>query len=245
MRVVQGLLLGLAAGSVVAASLEVAREEFALLMGACLLLSLVLWLVSVVRSTPAPAAGTVPGTSSRFSAGSPLASSPVPGRAGSPPGGLFAGRALGDALAWAEREHGVRTLYSVTVTEGVVDLLGSTFPGGPPVFLAITPVPGGWHGDSDGLPPEVDPGAGAGLVQDAFTAADLVPDVLSRLVQDARRQEVSPRVDDADLAAVIDRPHGLRDEVTVRVAADDALTSATWWGTADGRLLFVDRRAEV
>lgn len=240
MRVVQGLLLGLAVGSAVAASLEVAREEFALLMGACLLLSLVLWVVSVVRSTLA--APTPVPASSLSPAFSPPGARTGPGRW---PSGLFAGRALGDALAWAAAEHGVRTLYSVTVTEGAVDLLGSTFPGGPPVFLAITPVPGGWQGESDGLPAEVDPGAGAGLVQDAFTAGDLAPDVLSRLVEDARRQEAFPRVEDADLAAVIDRPHGLRDEVTVRVAADDDLTSATWWGTADGRLLFVDRRAEV
>jgi len=235
-RVVQGLLLGLAVGSVVAASLEVARQEFALVFGASALLSLVLAVVSAVRSTRA-ASAAVP--------------DPVPPRtgvrtgSGRAPGGMFAGQALGDALTWAAREHGLRTLYSVTVTEGEVDLLGSSVPGGPPVFLAITPMPGGWAGDSDGVPPEVDPAAGAGLRQDAFTAGDLAPDVLSRLLEDAHRQDARPRVADADLAAVIDRPHGLRSDVTVRVAADGDLVSATWWGTADGRLLFVDQRAEI
>jgi len=242
-RVLHGLLLGLAAGFLVAALLGVEREVSGLVVVGCLLLSLVLWLASAIRS-----GSTAPAGSAVRSGVRPVAV-PAAGRPGRPPGtgpgGMFAGRALGDALAWVAREHGLHALYSVTVTEEEVDVLGSSVPGGPVTFLAITAGPGGWAADSDVLPGETDLGTGAGMVHDVFTAADLAPDVLSRLLDEARRRDVRPRVADADLAAVIDRPHGLRPDVTVRVAADDELTSATWWGTAEGRLLFSDQRAEI
>jgi len=156
---------------------------------------------------------------------------------------MFAGRALGDALAWAAAEHGMRVLHAVTVREGEVDVLGSASLAGPPQFLVITADDRGWHADPDALPPEVHLGSAPG--EEAFDAADLAPDVLSRLLADARRQDARPRLECADVTAVIDRPLGLRREVTVRVAVEDDLSSATWWGTADGRLLFVDQRVEV
>ncbi|PZA20881.1 hypothetical protein DMO24_13195 [Modestobacter versicolor] len=234
------MLLGLAVGFAAAAGLDVVPGFSGTVVGVCLATSVVLWAVWAVRSGPSrPTAVAPPVTGAR-----PPSAGPGPGP-GPGPGGMFAGRALGDALAWAAAEHGLTTLYSVTVGEQEVGVLGSALPGGPLSFLVVTAVPGGWQGRVDALPAEVDLGTGAAIADDAFRAGDLAPDVLSRLLDDARRQDARPRVDGADLTAVIDRPRGLRPDVTVRVAADDEWVSATWWGTADGRLLFVDQRAEV
>ena len=240
MRVLQGLLLGLAVGFAVAAALDVLPDVSKLVVAGCVLCSLVLWLFSGVRTSSASRSAAAVARVGTGQVGGVRAG----GRAAEP-GGMFSGRALGDALEWVAREHGLHTFYSVTVTEAEADVLGSAVPGGPLTFVVVTAGPGGWEGQLDALPAEVDLGSGGALTDDAFTAADLAPDVLSRLLDDVRRQEARPRLAGADVAAVIDRPHGLRSEVTVRVAADDDLTSATWWGSADGRLLFVDQRAEI
>ncbi|SCX37528.1 hypothetical protein SAMN03159343_0126 [Klenkia marina] len=227
MRFVQGLLLGVSAGCLVGAAADVLRSYS--LVGA--VLAFVLFAVLSGRGSAGRQDAARRRTDARLRATRARLQPDTP----STPGGFFAGRRLGDALAWLAAEHAISTLERVGVTE---DDLVVLFPGPQGPRLAVVHEAG--SGFEVGFVDEpADPRALLGGTG-RFQARDLAPDVLPRVLERARRDHPDTWTHVQDPEAVLHRPDRLRDDVTVQLH-NGAPTGAdqTVWASGSGDLLYV------
>lgn len=225
MRVLRGLLLGCAAGSAVGWSVDVYRPLSG--VAAVALAGLFLLLGAPDRAArrrdrlQQQVAG-LRGQVARAAPGVPAA-----------PAGFFAGRRLGDALAWLAAEHAVTVLERVGVTEDAVAVLAPGPQG--PRLAEVTAAGAGFAVEFVDVPVG-EPYAGSGR----FQARDVAPDVLPRALERARREHPATWTTVADAEAVLLRPDRLRDDVTVQLH-NGALEGAdqVLWASAAGDVLYV------
>lgn len=227
MRVLQGVLAGVATGCFVGNALEVYRPFSGLLGGALLALLFVTFLVDARRRAPRSATGQqrVDALRGRLAGAAPAAPAA--------PAGFLAGRRLGDALAWLAAEHAVTVLERVGVTEDSLAVLAPGPQG--PRLAGVTERGGRFEVEFVDLPADEQ-----FTTSGRFTARDVAPDVLPRALERARREHPATWTEVTDAEAVLLRPDRLRDDVTVQLH-NGSLTGLdqTLWASASGDVLFV------